>query len=325
MNHLRWFSVLVAGSVSFLTLLAQAQNAPEVPSGTVIKIRIIDKLSSEENQVGDVFHATLDSPITVDSKDLYPKGADVTGRISDMHKSGRLSDPGELDLVLNTVTAGNMTSSLRVEPLVIKGEGHTKSNAEKMGGGAALGAVIGALAGGGKGAAIGTLAGGAAGTGAAAATGKKAAMVAPETVLSFATVVNAGVVVPAAPSSATAAMNQGSVVQNAGSPTPAADSTQLFTLRDKRMIRSCVTDHVGDFRPGTLDRPALPPGSDRELKRGQVLSLEVQKGAQSLPLDCVQQLPALPENRDRVVYSGKVLMIDSDNRVLDVFSLDASQ
>ena len=37
-----------------------------------------------------------------------------------------------------------------------------------------MGAVIGAIAGGGKGAAIGTLAGGAAGTGAAAATGQKA-------------------------------------------------------------------------------------------------------------------------------------------------------
>jgi hypothetical protein len=218
-----------------------------------------------------------------------------------------------------------MTSSLRVEPLIIKGEGHTKSNAEKMGGGAALGAVIGALAGGGKGAAIGTLAGGAAGTGAAAATGKKAAIVAPETILSFTTVVNAGVVAPTVPAGAAGVTNQGNTAQGSGNPPQVTDTAQLFTLRDKRMIRSCVTDHAGDFRPGTLDRPQLPPGSDRELQRGQVLSAEVQKAAQSLPLACVQELPPLPDNRDRVVYSGKVLMIDSDNRILDTFSLDASQ
>jgi hypothetical protein len=91
------------------------------------------------------------------------------------------------------------------------------------------------------------------------------------------------------------------------------------------MIRSCVTDHAGDFRPGTLDRPQLPPGSDRELQRGQILSADVQKAAQSLPLACVKELPPLPDNLDRVVYSGKVLMIDSGNRILDTFALDASQ
>ena len=80
-----------------------------------------------------------------------------------------------------------MAESIHVEPLVIKGESHSKSNVTKIGGGAALGAVIGAIAGGGKGAAIGTLAGGAAGTGAAAATGKKPAIVESEAVLTFVT------------------------------------------------------------------------------------------------------------------------------------------
>ena len=104
-----------------------------------------------------------------------------------MHPTGRLSEPGELDLVLNTVSSGTVAESIHVEPLVIKGESHSKSNVTKIGGGAALGAVIGAIAGGGKGAAIGTLAGGAAGTGAAAATGKKPAIVESEAVLTFVT------------------------------------------------------------------------------------------------------------------------------------------
>jgi hypothetical protein len=55
----------------------------------------------------------------------------------------------------------------------------------KIGGGAAAGALIGGLAGGGKGAAIGTLAGGGAGTGVAAATGKQEAVYPAESVVTF--------------------------------------------------------------------------------------------------------------------------------------------
>src|SRR5678809_1803721 len=89
-------------------------------------------------------------------RDSYPKGADVIGRVTDVHPTGRLTEPGELDLVLNTVSSGTVAESIHVEPLIIKGESHSKSNVTKIGGGAALGAVIGAIAGGGKGAAIGT-------------------------------------------------------------------------------------------------------------------------------------------------------------------------
>ena len=53
------------------------------------------------------------------------------------------------------------------------GLGANKRTAKFVGGGAAVGAVLGAIFGGGKGAAIGALAGGAAGTGAQVLTGKK--------------------------------------------------------------------------------------------------------------------------------------------------------
>ncbi|MGA8309514.1 MAG: hypothetical protein WB755_05755, partial [Terriglobales bacterium] len=62
-----------------------------------------------------------------------------------------------------------------------------KSNATKIGGGAAAGALIGGLVGGGKGAGIGALAGGGAGTGVAAATGKEEAVIPAESALTFTT------------------------------------------------------------------------------------------------------------------------------------------
>src|ERR1700682_1092619 len=166
-----------------LALPGVADEVREIPAGTSIKVRIIDQLSSEESETGDIFHGTLDEPIQVHGKEFYPRGADVSGRVSDVHRSGRLSDPGGLDLILTTISSGRVALSVSVQPLVIKGESHAKSNAGKIGGGAALGAVIGAIAGGGKGAAIRAGVGGAAGAGAAAATGKRSPLVQPETVL----------------------------------------------------------------------------------------------------------------------------------------------
>ena len=156
-------SLLSTGLAFLLVLSAQGQKSLEIPSGTSIRVRMIDNLSSEKTQVGDTFRGTLDEAIQVNGREVYPKGADVIGRVTDAHPTGRLSEPGELDLVLNTVSSGTVAASINVEPLVIKGESHAKSNVTKIGGGAALGAVIGAIAGGGKGDAIGTVARGAVG------------------------------------------------------------------------------------------------------------------------------------------------------------------
>jgi hypothetical protein len=317
---------------------AQEPTNSEIPSGTKIRVRMIDKLSSEENQPGDTFHGTLDEPIQINGRELYPKGADVIGRVTDARPTGRLSEPGELDLVLNTVSSGTVAASINVEPLVVKGESHSKSNATKIGGGAALGAVIGAIAGGGKGAAIGTVAGGAAGTGAAAATGKKPALVDPEAILTFVT--SSGSSPVAAPASTP---NRASPPPATSAPAPAAgvpagqeapppdsgppvdDSANLFTLRDRRIIRECVNDNASDLPQAAVQRPELPSSAERQLHRGGTLSTEIQNQAQALPLTCEDQLPKLPSDLERVVYSGRVLLIDSKGHVLDVFPLDPNQ
>jgi hypothetical protein len=42
-------------------------------------------------------------------------------------------------------------------------------------------------------------------------------------------------------------------------------------------------------------------------------------------LTCEDQLPKLPSDLERVIYSGRVLLIDSKGHVLDVFALDQNQ
>jgi hypothetical protein len=351
MNH-KSFPVAPAVLVALLmvcTLPVRAQSAVEIPSGTTINVRMIDKLSSEVNQTGDTFHGTLDDPIEVNGRQLYPKGADVIGRVTDVHPTGRLSEPGELDLVLNTVSSGTVAASIHVQPLVIKGQSHSKSNVTKIGGGAALGAVIGAIAGGGKGAAIGTLAGGAAGTGAAAATGKKPATVDSEAILTFVTsTASSPTMLPPANSNESAPIAAPTSAPPAGSPNsvspqppskqagtnqdvpppdsmPGDDASSLFTLRDRRIIRECVNEHSSDLPAAATQRPELPSGAERQIRRGGILSTEIQNAAQALPLACEDQLPKLPSDLERVVYSGRVLLIDSKGHVIDMFPLDQTQ
>jgi hypothetical protein len=328
---------LVSGLTSLLLSVAPlsmiGQTSIEVPSGTSIRVRMVDNLSSEKNQVGDTFRGTLDDAIQVNGRELYPKGADVIGRVTDVHPTGRLSEPGELDLVLNTVSSGTVAASIHVEPLLMKGESHAKSNVTKIGGGAALGAVIGAIAGGGKGAAIGTLAGGAAGTGAAAATGRKPAIVDSEAVLTF---VTSSASAPTAASQASTSSNQS---PESSTPAPASppdsssapdsttpdDNIPLFTARDRRTIRSCVSEHASDLPEGVTQRPELPAGSERQMHRGGTLPSDVQNHAQSLPLACEEQLPRLPSDLERVIYNGRAILIDSKGHVLDLFELDQNQ
>ncbi len=175
-------SLLVFFAILSLTLAASAQRRQRtitIPAGTRITVRMIDSLSSDTAQQGQEFHGSLEYPISVDGRDVIPRGADVVGRVTDAHVGGRLSDPGYVTLELVSVGSGSQTTAVQTEAYQIKGESHTKSNVTKIGGGAALGAIIGGIAGGGRGAAIGAGAGAAAGTGVAVATARPVPAAAP--------------------------------------------------------------------------------------------------------------------------------------------------
>src|ERR1700675_2211794 len=166
-------------------LAAMAEVNANIPPGTSVQVRITESMSSETAKVGQEFHGSLAAPVVVNGRTMFPKGAYVTGEVVNLERSGRLSTPGELHLNLRTIRTGGRTYAVSMRTVVIKGESHTKSNVTKIGGGTAMGALIGAIAGGGKGAAIGAGVGAAAGTGVAAGTGKKPAELQSETLLAW--------------------------------------------------------------------------------------------------------------------------------------------
>jgi hypothetical protein len=169
-------------AVALMILLAASlAMAASFPAGTRFTVRVSNELSSGKNNAGDVWEGVLSRDVVVNGKVIAKAGAPVRGKVTNSKSSGRLHAPGQLSVRLVSVDGKAVTTG----SLYRKGKSHTKSNATKIGGGAAAGALIGALAGGGKGAAIGTLAGAGAGTGVAAATGKEEAVIASEATLTF--------------------------------------------------------------------------------------------------------------------------------------------
>jgi hypothetical protein len=156
-----------------------------VPDGTQISIRLIDSLDSEKNQVGDQFRGTLSHSIMVGDRVAVPAGADVEGRVIDVKGAGHFSGSSLLSVELVGLSMGGKRYELHTSEWRKEGAGRGKNTAAKVGGGAAVGAVIGAIAGGGKGAAIGSVIGAGAGTGAQAVTKGQQIKVPSESVMNF--------------------------------------------------------------------------------------------------------------------------------------------
>jgi hypothetical protein len=156
-----------------------------VPSGTQLSIRVNDEVSSEKAQVGDVFHGSISSPVTVDGQTVIPTTADVEGRVVEVKSAGRFAGQSELVVELNKLMMNGKSYTITTDRWSKQGSGRGKATAAKVGGGAAVGAILGGIFGGGKGAAIGAAAGAGAGTGVSAATKGQQIILKPETILSF--------------------------------------------------------------------------------------------------------------------------------------------
>lgn len=165
---------------------AAAPRTVTVPAGTSIHIRLSTGLNTGSTDAGSAFSGTLAEPLAVNGVTVAPQGSSVSGRVTNVVSSGRLKRPAEISLMLTSITpTGGQPVSVSTQTWGVSGKSHKKRNILMAGGGAGVGALIGAVAGGGKGAAIGGMAGAAGGTGVAYATGKKEISLPAETAMTF--------------------------------------------------------------------------------------------------------------------------------------------
>lgn len=145
-----------------------------IPRGTEMKIRLENEIDTKESKDGDRFTAVVLTPSQY-------ADATIEGHVSRIEQSGKLKGKTELSLAFDRIRLRNGESIVFDAQVVevigeksaknVDEEGNIESGSKgkttaiRTGGGAAIGAAVGAIAGGGKGAAIGAIVGGAAGAG----------------------------------------------------------------------------------------------------------------------------------------------------------------
>jgi len=156
-----------------------------IPSGTLLKVSLVDALGSDTSSAGDRFLASLAESVVVDGTTVLPEGQRVRGRVVSVKDSGRVKGLASIRLELTDIVQGDTMLAVKTNTLGTTAASSTTRDGEIIAGGAGIGAVIGAIAGGGKGAAIGAVTGGGAGTGVVLGTKGKDIHYGPETRLNF--------------------------------------------------------------------------------------------------------------------------------------------
>jgi hypothetical protein len=177
--------VRAGGDTSQSAPAAPAAPTVTIPSGTLLKVRMIDGVDSETSQLGQTFQASLDEPIMINGDTVVPRGADVVAKLVEDKQSGKISGRTELTLDLASIRVnGKMVDITTGEVTTASGSRGAKS-AKVIGGATAVGAVLGGIFGGGKGAAIGAASGAGAGGAVQVLTKGQKVKIPAETRLSF--------------------------------------------------------------------------------------------------------------------------------------------
>jgi hypothetical protein len=100
--------------------------------------------------------------------------------------------------------------------------------------------------------------------------------------------------------------------------TPAAVAAH-FTATEARIIRDYYESHAPDKKKN--GKSGLPPGIAKNLARGKPLPPGIAK--QYLPGDLVRQLPPAPAGYERIIVTGKILLVEIATQVVHDVLTDA--
>jgi len=154
---------------------AQSAGPDAIPRDTILRIELLNNLSTDASQKGDHFQARVIEPKEYE-------GATIDGHVAGVKRPGRVKSTAQLQLSFDEIHFVDGRSSKMSAQVIevipgggqrvgkvdseggVQGRDSTKSDVEKVGGAAGVGAVIGVIVGGGVGAAVGATIGAGVGT-----------------------------------------------------------------------------------------------------------------------------------------------------------------
>lgn len=167
----------------------QGEMSHTISKGTRVEAMINDSINSRSTTVGTIVNATLKSDVRDQTGSvIFPSGSNVKLKVTQLKPAEEEGDAGEFALEVVEVTANGKTwnVSSQVDSMSYQTQGRGWQDKEKIGIGAAGGAILGGVIGGSmKGAVIGGLLGAGAGAVIADRTQKRDVVVTPGTVVSF--------------------------------------------------------------------------------------------------------------------------------------------
>jgi hypothetical protein len=154
-----------------------------VPNGETVLAVLNDGLSTRNARDGQTFTAMVQQPSRF-------QGATITGRVSNLRRSGRITGRSEMTLTFDSIRlrdgrsyrfAGILQTVRAIDGELVKvdnegsvrDDNQTTKTAQRAAIGTAVGAIVGAIAGGGKGAAIGAILGAGGGAGSVYVQGRE--------------------------------------------------------------------------------------------------------------------------------------------------------
>jgi len=153
-----------------ILLAALALGQTSLPTGTAVKMKLENTLTTFSTRAGDPFSARVTEAVVVDGKTVIPVGATVQGRVTKTSEPRRIAGKPTIAIVPEHLVLPNgdrflfnamlVDTSLRHGTDVsnegkFKGEGHDRKDLTEVGAGTGGGMLIGGLAAGGPGVLIG--------------------------------------------------------------------------------------------------------------------------------------------------------------------------
>ena len=131
----------------------------------MIGLQVETSLSSERARIEDRVEARVTRDVVAQGRVAIPAGSRVLGSVTLVDRGGKVKERARLGIRFHTLVLADGTEvQLNTEPFYRDGESPAGDSAKKIGGAAAVGAILGGILGGGKGAVIGGSTGAAGGT-----------------------------------------------------------------------------------------------------------------------------------------------------------------